>query len=145
MHTLKTKTKELLPVLNWHSVYILFQSWCFMAMRYRKMPVSVIMSVIKGKNAYPGSQTGPTLGDPAVLYSVYTYACWTIHRLANKQDKPEALDEVDICELLNLETVVNTNKCPCRIVSHTCLCRLLCVWDSCEPGFIISGTRVENL
>lgn len=35
--------------------------------------------------------------------------------LANKQDKPDALDEVDICEMLNLETVVNSNKCPCRI------------------------------
>ena len=44
--------------------------------------------------------------------------CCPLHRLANKQDKPEALDEVDICELLNLESVVNSNKCPCRIVSH---------------------------
>ncbi|XP_076466736.1 uncharacterized protein LOC143297986 [Babylonia areolata] len=35
--------------------------------------------------------------------------------LANKQDKPDALDEVDICEMLNLESVVNSNKCPCRI------------------------------
>nr|KAG5710927.1 hypothetical protein BaRGS_013661 [Batillaria attramentaria] len=35
--------------------------------------------------------------------------------LANKQDKPEALDEVDLCEQLNLEVIVNTNKCPCRI------------------------------
>ncbi|KAK7503066.1 hypothetical protein BaRGS_00005692 [Batillaria attramentaria] len=38
--------------------------------------------------------------------------------LANKQDKPEALDEVDLCEQLNLEVIVNTNKCPCRI--ETC-------------------------
>ena len=27
------------------------------------------------------------------------------------------MDEVDICEQLNLEDIVNKNKCPCRIVS----------------------------
>ncbi|KAK7107434.1 hypothetical protein V1264_015366 [Littorina saxatilis] len=41
--------------------------------------------------------------------------------LANKQDKADALDEVDICEQLNLESVVNTNKCPCRIDTCTAL------------------------
>lgn len=35
--------------------------------------------------------------------------------LANKQDKPGAMDEVDICEGLNLEELVNRNKCPCRV------------------------------
>ncbi|KAK3097336.1 hypothetical protein FSP39_008790, partial [Pinctada imbricata] len=38
--------------------------------------------------------------------------------LANKQDKENAMDEVDICEQLNLENLVNKNKCPCRI--ETC-------------------------
>ncbi|ESO82031.1 hypothetical protein LOTGIDRAFT_135548, partial [Lottia gigantea] len=38
--------------------------------------------------------------------------------LANKQDKSDALDEVDICEQLNLDQIVTTNKCPCRI--ETC-------------------------
>ena len=27
------------------------------------------------------------------------------------------MDEVDICEQLTLEDLVNANKCPCRIVS----------------------------
>merc|ERR1711894_600351 len=35
--------------------------------------------------------------------------------LANKQDLASAMDEVDLCEQLNLENTVNTNKCPCRI------------------------------
>ncbi|PVD28135.1 hypothetical protein C0Q70_10720 [Pomacea canaliculata] len=35
--------------------------------------------------------------------------------LANKQDKPNALDEVDICEQLGVESAVNANKCPCRM------------------------------
>lgn len=38
--------------------------------------------------------------------------------LANKQDHDEALDEVEICEKLALEDLVNANKCPCRI--ETC-------------------------
>ncbi|XP_041352236.1 ADP-ribosylation factor-like protein 13B [Gigantopelta aegis] len=37
--------------------------------------------------------------------------------LANKQDKEGAADEHDICEFLNLESVVNRNKCPCFIES----------------------------
>ena len=39
------------------------------------------------------------------------------HRLANKQDVQGALDEIDICEHLDLEETVNMNKCPCRVVS----------------------------
>lgn len=38
--------------------------------------------------------------------------------LANKQDQSNAMDEVDICEQLTLEDLVNANKCPCRI--ETC-------------------------
>lgn len=38
-------------------------------------------------------------------------------RLANKQDSSEAVDEVEICESLNVEEVVNQYKCPCRVVS----------------------------
>lgn len=38
--------------------------------------------------------------------------------LANKQDIEDALDEIDICERLNLEELVNRNKCPCRV--ETC-------------------------
>ncbi|XP_014244409.1 ADP-ribosylation factor-like protein 13B isoform X2 [Cimex lectularius] len=32
--------------------------------------------------------------------------------LANKQDKPDALDEIDIVEMLKLEPLVNQQKCP---------------------------------
>ncbi|XP_064618297.1 ADP-ribosylation factor-like protein 13B isoform X2 [Liolophura sinensis] len=35
--------------------------------------------------------------------------------LANKQDVDGALDEMDICDQMRLEEVVNTNKCPCRV------------------------------
>lgn len=35
--------------------------------------------------------------------------------LANKQDKQGAMDEIDICENLTLEELVNQNKCPCRV------------------------------
>ncbi|XP_046553966.1 ADP-ribosylation factor-like protein 13B [Haliotis rubra] len=37
--------------------------------------------------------------------------------LANKQDKEDAVDEVDICEQLDLSTWVNLHKTPCRIES----------------------------
>ena len=40
-----------------------------------------------------------------------------IDSLANKQDKEGALDEIDLCERLNLENMVNHFKCPCRVVS----------------------------
>lgn len=35
----------------------------------------------------------------------------------NKQDIDGALDEVEASEKLNLASVVNKNKCPCRVVS----------------------------
>lgn len=38
-------------------------------------------------------------------------------RLANKQDKQEALYESDITERLSLEQLVNKYKCRCNIVS----------------------------
>ena len=41
--------------------------------------------------------------------------------LANKQDQESALDEVDIMEQLDLENIVNINKCPCRIVRNMML------------------------
>ena len=37
-------------------------------------------------------------------------------RLANKQDIPHGMDDVEICEKLHLEDVVNSNKCPCKMV-----------------------------
>ena len=42
-------------------------------------------------------------------------------RLANKQDLHGAMDELDVCQQLNLEEVVNLNKCPCRVVSTSML------------------------
>ena len=41
--------------------------------------------------------------------------------LANKQDQESAQDEVDIMEQLDLENIVNINKCPCRIVRNMML------------------------
>ncbi|XP_070567727.1 ADP-ribosylation factor-like protein 13B [Ptychodera flava] len=38
--------------------------------------------------------------------------------LANKQDEDGALDEIDICEKLNLEDMVNESQSPCRV--ETC-------------------------
>jgi len=38
-------------------------------------------------------------------------------RLANKQDVDGALDEGDICDRLNLETLANQYETPCRVVS----------------------------
>ncbi|XP_064628056.1 ADP-ribosylation factor-like protein 13B [Lineus longissimus] len=35
--------------------------------------------------------------------------------LANKQDCEGALDELDICDSLGLEEIVNVHKCPCRV------------------------------
>ena len=40
-----------------------------------------------------------------------------IFSLANKHDVDSALDEVDVCEQLDLEEMVNESKCPCRVVS----------------------------
>ena len=37
--------------------------------------------------------------------------------LANKQDQEGALDEIDVCDQLNLEDIVNECKCPCKVVS----------------------------
>ena len=44
--------------------------------------------------------------------------------LANKQDQEGALDEIDVCDQLNLEDIVNECKCPCKVVSED----NLCVW-----------------
>ena len=38
-------------------------------------------------------------------------------RLLNKQDLDEAMDEVEIVNELNIEQMVNENKCPTKIVS----------------------------
>jgi len=37
-------------------------------------------------------------------------------RLANKQDVDGALDDGDVCDRLNLETLANHYKTPCRVV-----------------------------
>ena len=55
------------------------------------------------------------------LHSVLQYI---VYRLANKQDKSGALDEVDICDQLNLEELVNKFKTPCRVVSYTAFCHM---------------------
>lgn len=36
-------------------------------------------------------------------------------RLANKQDKENALDEIDVVEQLDVEHVVNKYRCPTRV------------------------------
>lgn len=37
--------------------------------------------------------------------------------LLNKQDLDDAMDEVEICNEINIEQMVNDNKCPTKIVS----------------------------
>ncbi|GAB1604805.1 ADP-ribosylation factor-like protein 13B [Argonauta hians] len=37
--------------------------------------------------------------------------------LANKQDQEGAMDELDVCDILSLESLVNQSKCPCRVES----------------------------
>ena len=37
--------------------------------------------------------------------------------LANKQDVKGALDEIDVCEKLRIEDMVNLYKIPCKVVS----------------------------
>ena len=41
-----------------------------------------------------------------------------MNRLANKQDKQGALDELDIVERLNVESLVNQQRCPTLV--ETC-------------------------
>ena len=48
----------------------------------------------------------------------------SIYRLANKQDVRGAMDEVDICEGLRLEELVNMHRCSCRLVCGYLLCLL---------------------
>lgn len=44
---------------------------------------------------------------------------WYLHfSLANKQDVDGALDEIDVVERLNLEAIVNEQKCPTLV--ETC-------------------------
>jgi ADP-ribosylation factor-like protein 13B len=38
-----------------------------------------------------------------------------IFSLANKQDRDEALDELDIVDRLNVEAVVNQYRCPTKV------------------------------
>jgi ADP-ribosylation factor-like protein 13B len=57
-------------------------------------------------------------------------------RLANKQDLPGALDELDLVERLNLEQVVNVYKCPTTV--ETCAALL-----SPDPA-IQSGFKYVN-
>ena len=40
-------------------------------------------------------------------------------RLANKQDVKGALDEIDVCEKLRIEDMVNMYKIPCKVVSKS--------------------------
>ncbi|XP_027852462.1 ADP-ribosylation factor-like protein 13B [Aphis gossypii] len=53
---------------------------------------------------------------------------------ANKQDKPGALDELDIVDRLNVETVVNTNKCPTLV--ETCTALHMAPINYCSSAFI---------
>lgn len=55
-------------------------------------------------------------------------------RFANKQDKPGALDELDIVERLNVEAVVNTYKCPTFV--ETCTAIHMAPIHYCSSAFI---------
>ena len=56
------------------------------------------------------------------LNYVFLFYC----SLANKQDVSGALDEMDICDHLQLEDLVNTHKIPCRVVC-TVSCVIYCI------------------
>nr|CAD7459151.1 unnamed protein product [Timema tahoe] len=43
--------------------------------------------------------------------------------LANKQDKEGALDELDIVERLNVEAIVNQQRCPTLVETCSAVCR----------------------
>ncbi|VVC36716.1 P-loop containing nucleoside triphosphate hydrolase,Small GTP-binding protein domain,Small GTPase [Cinara cedri] len=53
---------------------------------------------------------------------------------ANKQDKQGALDELDIVDRLNVEAVVNTNKCPTLV--ETCTALHMAPINYCSSAFI---------
>jgi len=42
--------------------------------------------------------------------------------LANKQDKPGALDEIDIVDKLNVEGIVNKHRCPTLVETCSAIC-----------------------
>lgn len=54
--------------------------------------------------------------------------------MANKQDKHGALDELDIVDRLNVEAVVNMNKCPTLV--ETCTALQLPPINYCSSAFI---------
>ena len=63
--------------------------------------------------------------------STHTRCCpvlnWHIlhYRLANKQDLKDAMDESEINEQLQIEQLVNSHKCDCKIVSGTLMLIIL--------------------
>lgn len=61
-------------------------------------------------------------------------------RLANKQDKENALDELDIVDQLNVEDVVNRYRCPTRVE----LCSALGQKSIKVDPSIISGYKYVN-
>ena len=43
--------------------------------------------------------------------------CFIYYSLANKEDIEGHMDEVEIMQTLQLEDLVNINKCPCKMVN----------------------------
>lgn len=71
--------------------------------------------------------------------------------MANKQDKPRALDELDIVDRLNVEAVVNTNKCPTLVETCTALhmapinyCSSVFIDPSIDSGFRSDYFCIKN-
>ena len=65
--------------------------------------------------------------------------------LANKQDQESALDEVDIMEQLDLENIVNINKCPCRIVRNIMLYYASNISNYCHKNIYIFFLEIMRL
>lgn len=65
----------------------------------------------------------------------FSFNLWSYFiRLANKQDKTRALDELDIVDRLNVEAVVNMNKCPTLV--ETCTALHMAPLNYCSSVFI---------
>lgn len=56
-----------------------------------------------------------------LLYEIINWFCILMFRLANKQDLPGAVDEIDLVESLDIERVANMVRCPTRVETCSCL------------------------
>ena len=61
------------------------------------------------------------------------------HRLANKQDLRDAVDELDLVENLDVERFANAMRCPTRV--ETCSCMFSAEQSEYNTTGIINGYK----